>query len=408
MNQKQLTLLIVLGLVIGGLGLLVSKKRSASWNQNGGGVGEKILGDFPINDVTHVRIKQTNAELNLVKGDIWTVKERWGYPANFSEVAGLIRKLADLKAVSPMTVGASQLGRLDLLAPDNENTANAGTLLELLDKEARPVKSLLLGKQQMRGGGSDDFSGGYPVGRYLMVPGNAKSVSVVSETFSDVSTRPESWLSKDWFKVEKLKSISVTSPAATNNWKLARETETGSWSLVDKTDEENVDTAKLSSVSYALSSPSFNDVLDPAADAAITGMDNARVATLETFDGFTYTVKIGSVDADDNYTVNAAVAASFARQREVPADEKPEDKDRLDKEFTDKLAKLDEKLKKEQSFARWTYRVSKWTIDPLLKNRGEFLVAANTERAADGHDHDAEPSPVNLPDVLNTLPSLEE
>lgn len=409
MNQKQLTLLIVLGLVIGGLGLLVSKKRSASWNQTQGGVGEKILGDFPINDVTQVRIKQTNAELNLVKGEIWTVKERWGYPANFSEVAGLIRKLADLKAVSPVTVGASQLGRLDLLPPEGENTANAGTLLELLDKDTKPVKSLLLGKQQMRGGGSDDFGGGYPVGRYLMVPGNVKSVSVVSETFSDVSTRPESWLNKDWFKVEKLKSISVTSASATNNWKLVRETETGSWSLVDKTDEENVDTGKLSSASYALSSPSFNDVLDPAADAETTGMNDARVATLETFEGFTYTVKVGRVGADDNYPVSVAVAGSFARQREVPADEKPEDKDRLDKEFNDKLAKLDEKLKKEQSYGKWVYRVSKWTIDALLKDRGEFLSGAKTDTGHEGHDHDdpADPPPVNLPDVLNQLPRFD-
>jgi hypothetical protein len=38
---------------------------------------------------------------------------------------------------------------------------------------------------------------------------------------------------QDWFKVEKLKSISVVTTNATNNWKIARETETGEWKLVE-------------------------------------------------------------------------------------------------------------------------------------------------------------------------------
>src|SRR5687767_6975596 len=75
MNRKQLTILVVLGIVVGGLGLMLSKRDAATWNRNEGGLGQKILGDFPINDVTHIVIKHTNSELNLIKEDIWTVKE---------------------------------------------------------------------------------------------------------------------------------------------------------------------------------------------------------------------------------------------------------------------------------------------------------------------------------------------
>jgi len=49
-----------------------------------------------------------------------------------------------------------------------------------------------------------------------------QTVAVVSEPFSSVEPKPEEWLNKDFFKVEKLKSISVTTTNATNNWKLSR------------------------------------------------------------------------------------------------------------------------------------------------------------------------------------------
>ena len=84
MNLKQLLLLIVAGCVIGGIGWSLHQKRAASWQSTGQGLGQKLLGNFPMNDVTQVTIKTSQAELNLVKADIWQVKERNGYPANFS------------------------------------------------------------------------------------------------------------------------------------------------------------------------------------------------------------------------------------------------------------------------------------------------------------------------------------
>jgi ABC-type uncharacterized transport system involved in gliding motility auxiliary subunit len=37
--------------VVRGLGLMLSKRDAASWNRNEGGIGQKLLGDFPLNDV---------------------------------------------------------------------------------------------------------------------------------------------------------------------------------------------------------------------------------------------------------------------------------------------------------------------------------------------------------------------
>src|SRR5437016_3300748 len=67
MNRKQLLLLIILVLVLGGLGLFVFKKQTASYTSSGGSLGQKVVGDFAVNDVTQVQIKQPEAEVKRNK-----------------------------------------------------------------------------------------------------------------------------------------------------------------------------------------------------------------------------------------------------------------------------------------------------------------------------------------------------
>src|SRR6266404_254289 len=97
MNQKQLVILVVLGLLIGGLGIVLYNQKNASWKKTDQAMGQKILKDFPLNDIGQVRIKQPGAELNLAKlDDQWTVKERWNYPATSSQMSDLLPQLYDL------------------------------------------------------------------------------------------------------------------------------------------------------------------------------------------------------------------------------------------------------------------------------------------------------------------------
>ena len=51
MNRKQLTLFLVLGVVLGGLGWLAYQKKKAPYEDSTRRMGEKLLPDFPINDV---------------------------------------------------------------------------------------------------------------------------------------------------------------------------------------------------------------------------------------------------------------------------------------------------------------------------------------------------------------------
>ncbi|MEW6305566.1 MAG: DUF4340 domain-containing protein, partial [Verrucomicrobiota bacterium] len=331
----------------------------------------KLLGDFPLNDVAQVTIKNKDGEVTLRKvSDLWRVKERGDYLANFDQISEFIRKAWELKPVQQPKVGQSHLARLELAEPGKGD--KSGTLVEFKNKDGKSIGSLMLGKQDMKEGDSQFGGGGFPTGRFVMVPGKLETVSLVSESFSSVDVKPDQWLNKDFFKVEKLREVAVTHTNAASSWRLVREKEGGDWKLADAKKDEELDTSKTFAYNSLFSSPSFEDVAKPDAKPEDLGLDKPFAVTLGTFDNFTYTMKLGVKDEEHQY-LKFDVAGSFSKTRTAGENEKPEDKEKLDKEHADKVKQLEEKLKKEQEFSKWTYEVAKWTVDALLKERKELL-----------------------------------
>jgi hypothetical protein len=412
MNRKQFIILLALVVVLGITGLVLYQRNKDSW-QGGGrqGAALKLLGDLPVNDVAAIVIKGGTNQLDLVKKDnLWRVQERDDYPANFSEISGFLLKAVDLKAAQTEEIGASQLGRYKLLSPGPGT--NTAVLVELRDQHGKVIKSLLLGKTHMRKSegrpspmGEMGDNEGFPDGRYVMVGTGAKTVAVVSDPLSNLEAKPDQWLNKDFFKVEKIRSIAVVYPAATNSWKVSRDTETASdWKLADAKPDEKLDSSKTSSFSYALNSPTFNDVLLADTKPEQSGLDKPTVITLDTFDNFAYTIKLGQ-KTNDNLPMAVAVTAQIPKERTPGKDEKPEDKARLDKEFKDQQKKLDDKLSQEKSFQKWVYLVSNWTFDSLLKDRAQLLAEKKEEpkkdekpAGADTPKKEEPPAPPTEPD----------
>lgn len=400
MNRKQFTILIVLVVVLGGAGLVLYNNQSSSFRSSGEGTGQKLLGDFPVNDVTHIAIRQGGEELNLVKkDDLWRVRERYDYPADFREISQLLLKLREMKIVQSEQVGPSQLPRLELTTGEGPNSA---TVLEFKGQGDKPLKTLLLGKKHLRKsqspspfGGMDDE--GWPDGRYVKAGADSDSVALVSDPLSNVEPKPAQWLSKDFLRVEKARAVAVAFPEESHSWALSRDTEFGEWKLADAKSEEQLDPSKASSVSNPMSSASFVDVLAPEPPS-----EKSAVVTIETFDNFTYTLHVG-MKTEENYPLSVSVAAQLAKERAPGESESPEDKERLDKEFAERQQKLKEKLAQEKAFEKWTYLVSGWTLDSLLKPRAELLAEKQDETAEtdtdderqktvqvpghEGHDH---------------------
>jgi hypothetical protein len=373
MNLKQLGILIVAVVVIGGAALIIHNHQQSAYSSGSPEVGKKLLGNFPVNDVARIAIKDGKNQLNLVKkDDLWRVQERGDYPANFQQISEFLLKARDLKIVQTEEIGPSQLGRMGLAQGQG---SNAAVVVDFKDQSGKAIGTLVLGKKHTKKptGAPSQFEGdeGFPDGRYVQVGQDSKMVDVISDPLDNMEPKPEQWLNKDFLRIEKPKEIAVDMPVATNSWKLTRETETNEWKLASAKKGEELDSSKVSSVSSPFTSASFNDV-QPGAKTEPAGTNKPTVVNIQTFDGFNYNITLGSKTNDD-YLATLTVTGQFPKARSLGKDEKPEERAKLDKEFADAQKRLGDKLKQEQGFGHWTYLMPGWVVDPLLKNRGELL-----------------------------------
>lgn len=389
MNRKQLTTLLIVGVVMGALGLFIKSRQNAGWTSGSTGLmGKKLLEDFDLNAVAQIEITDSENTVSLKKTEeLWTVPGRGGYPVDFKKLGDFLFKVSEIKVTQEPTIGPSQFGRLKLKKPsESDSVESSGTVLSFLDDSGKELKSILLGKEQMQESAGAQFGGpsSMPVGRYVMVSDRPEKALVISDPLSSVTGDLGQWLNKDFFKVAKLKSVTVNPVGEGPSWTIARATETGKFDLEGGVgEEEQVAASKLSGYSYLLSSPAFNDVQVAGAGSSDDPMSDPTVARLETFEGFTYTVKLGQPDDSDNYPLQIAVEASIQETREPVEGESEEDKTKKDAEFVEERDRLKEKLASEKKLEGWTYLVSKWTVEKLLSQRQDLIEPKSEESAED-------------------------
>src|SRR5215831_21323061 len=112
MNRKQLFILLILVVVLGGVGLFLRRGEDRSSQAPNSSLGKKLLGELPINDVAQITIKEGTNTLELAKKDgVWAVRERNYYPASYSEISDFLIKAKDIKIAQTETAGPSQFPR---------------------------------------------------------------------------------------------------------------------------------------------------------------------------------------------------------------------------------------------------------------------------------------------------------
>lgn len=390
MKGKHLALLLVLLGALGGGWYLLAEHRSGAWSE--GGAGDKVI-HFPLNGVARVLIKTGAGEVNLEKkNDAWTVRERAGYPADFDAVSQLLRELWELKTVQEVKVGPTQLSRLELVEPGKG--AGSATLAQLSGADGKSLAGLLMGKNYLRKTGNG--GAGFPAGRYVK-PVDGARVSLVAETLNDAEAKPEHWIAKDFIRVVGAKSIANE----TAHWAVSRDNATATdWKLADAKPDDTVDPTKAAAFTNVLPAPIFTDVLAP--DAKLE--EPVSALSIETFDGFKYEVKVGKA-AGDQSPLQFRVSAAFPKERMAGKDEKPEDKTRLDAEFARKAKESEEKLAKEKKVEGRIYLLAKSVLDPLLKERGEYLAPKPTPTPTPVPVATPSPTPVSVTTEPLTVPA---
>jgi hypothetical protein len=287
------------------------------------------------------------------------------------------------------------LGRFKALKPGaGGKDDETGTAVTFKRQDGGDIASFVIGKNPDSGRGGPSSGGS---AQYVKLDSAKEQVHVVKDGFdyfmNTITMRD--WLNKtDFFKPEKIKSVTVTTVKPEDNWRIYREkegTDMSELKLADLKPGEEFDTAKGGNSGNAFSGPSFNDVAvgDAKTKSGLGGP--TRLAVIETFEGFTYAIKIGnaveqkdpSAGAGEEHYISVAVTGNFPDKmpewQPKPEDasktdeEKKKLKDEAEKAFNDELTKKKEKLAKESALASIVYIVPKYIVEPLLKNRAEFM-----------------------------------
>lgn len=381
MKAKHLIPLVIICVAATVIGALVLKRSGQLW---GTAAGEEIvdidkdallLPDFPINDVARVVITTKQTTIDLAKKDgTWRCRDLFDYPADFAKIKTMLRAIADLEAGHILEVGEKRYERLGVNVPNKSESAS--TLLQFHDKTDGIVGSIVLGNTKTRESGGP--YGPRPVGRYVRVN---KTVSLVTETFWSVQETSDLWIDKEFCEIDELK-YAVAYDGDTEVWRVERE---GKGSLLDYKapvpEGRELDTGKLSQVGNALRRPSFKSIADPAATDEDLGLTNARRVTIEGFDGFNYTLLIGTKNEEGDHAVRVTVG----KYNEPSAPEPPADEplgDKAEREKAHNQVVNDAAARRERQKARfdqWTFIVNSYSIGELLYQPDDFLKALENE-----------------------------
>ncbi len=370
MNRKQFLIMLALVAILGGAGLAMFWKDLAGYQESGAKIGAKVLPNLKAADATEIRLKDAKNEVTLVsKGGSWSVKERGGYPADVGEISELLAKLVEAKIVQSEAVGASLYSRLNLDEPGKGKGEGSGTLLELKDKTGKQIAQLIFGKVSLKkdpGNPLPNAVDGVPAGRYMIAPGKIQSVVVVSDPFANVDAKAGRWLAKNFFKADRVKTLTVGEGAA--QWKITRELEYSQWKFAAGAGQ--LDPSAAVGAVNALGQLAFSDV---SSDGKVEG-DKVTALIAETFDDLTYTIKVAKQKTGEDYLFNFVLTGAPPKTRVPEKDEKPDEIARRAKEYVDTLKRLDARVQFEKILGQWTYVMPGKSLEPMLKDRAQMVV----------------------------------
>ncbi|MGL5019188.1 MAG: DUF4340 domain-containing protein [Luteolibacter sp.] len=384
MNKSQVIILWVIAIALGAAVAVVKlNQNQASQSATQRAAGQTLFESFPATEASTIEIKGATGTVTLAKKDSkWGILERDNYPANISFVNDFIRSLSELKVTLGMQAGPSFAPRfgMDEAASKAEDRGLTATFKDASGKEIAKVS---LGKSIETGAAQSPMGGSNAVGRYVRNHADESSFYAVSEMFPSVSDEAKRWLDSAFINPEKIKSISLSAAGKSDvAWKLSREDEQAEYKLENATGAEVLDTTVTSPLKSLFSYARFDDIVPAASVAERSDTAGKRTATIETLEGFTYTVDITPTKpASESFLVTVDVTATLPTERKKEEGEKPEDAKTKDTAFTDRLKALNEKLTQEKALAGITFEVAKSTVESLLKERDALIVKATPPTA---------------------------
>jgi hypothetical protein len=368
MSGRGLAILVALLLVLGGAALLMQQQRGGREASNVATLGQPVLKALKAAEVAAIRIEAPDGTLSIARsGDRWSIAERNAFPADIEKVRAFVLKAIELKVGQSEPIGAADRARLGL----NESGDGAGTRLTFASADGQPLARLVIGKKYFKQR-PDDPDKAPADGRFVLRPEAPQTVIIVSDPLEQAVPLSARWVERSGLAAEDVQSLEARL-ADGERWKISRASEDAEWSLEGGVPaDQQLAVTKANAASYSMSLLEISDVAPPGITPAQSGLDQPSVVTATTFDGLTYTLRIGK-QVEDKHYVSVAIEGEPVKTRTPKADESDADKAKRDKAFAERLPKLERRLAREKALAAHLPLIDKIKLDDVLQKRAVFL-----------------------------------
>jgi Domain of unknown function (DUF4340) len=346
-SARFAAILVVLLAILGGAALVFQYQERGRRPENVGTLGQPLVRDLKAAEIAAIRIVEPKATLTLERKESgWVIPERAGFPADVGKVREFVVKVLGLKVGQSEPIGDKDRARLNL--------DDSATRVEFLAAEAKPLTTLLVGKKYFkREVDNPDKAPGD--GRFVMLPGDTKTVYIVSDPLAQASTKSADWIDHTSFQVEKVKTLEVRYPDGAR-WRIERDADNSDWRLVGAKADEKLDVTRANAASYSLSLLELADVAPK--EAKDTGLENPTLIDATTLDGLAYAIKVGKL-AGDNYYVTFKSSGTPRASG--------------DKNDAERIKKIEERRPREKVLSEHILLIAKSKLDDTLKKRSELL-----------------------------------
>jgi hypothetical protein len=366
MNARFAAVLVILLVVLGGAALVYQRQQSAQQAPNAAVLGQPLLKGLKAADVAALKIAEPKAVLTLhAKDGGWSLAERADFPADFTKVRDFTLKAIELKVAQSEPIGTSDRARLML---NDLGKEGAGTLVEFLAADGKSLARLIVGKRYFKSE-PDNPERAAADGRFVMRPDEPATVYIVSDPLAQASAQSADWIDRTSFVAEKVKTLELRFPGG-GGWRIARQADDANWKLAGAKAGEKLDVTRANAASYSLGILQLADVAPHGAKD--TGLDQPVVVDAATLDGLSYAIRVGRLQGD-NYYVSFKPGGALVKQRTPEKGEKAEDGARRDKDFADRVQRIEARLPRERMLSGYVLLMPKAKLEDVLKKRSELL-----------------------------------
>lgn len=391
MTSKSFIILLVICAALAGVSWFLLQPESSPGDRAKDRTGERLLAKLPVADILRLDIVGPESSVVLEMGEtVWIVKDKFGYPADFSKLSDFVLKLRDMKIDRSFPASEDILSRLSLRAPDAEPEGSGGTRVTLKGADGLLLSDIIIGKPRE----SDAGRGGN-----FVMPVGESTVYVVDREFKPLDTDAGRWIDRQLLDIppEKIARVDRLDPMDSNGkaplYSVQRPGKDKPAELLDVPEGKTVTPAKINRLMDTLAAFQVDDVIDPKTPKEKTGLGTGPCFKFSLFDGTAYTLCLGNTvegNPDQTYlSAGVSFKAPPAADDEVTDPEKaaPGETPAVEGEQTEAIpdptpekaeAPPDPAVAAAEQHKRispWVFAVPQWKADQLIADKADFFEA---------------------------------